>query len=69
MTENLQKSDIQAATGLTGLELLQAAFIVLKLLHVINWSWWWVLAPTWIPIGLILIFLAIAFLVAVAHRD
>ncbi len=27
--------------------LLQVAFIVLKLCKVINWSWWWVLAPTW----------------------
>lgn len=28
--------------------LLQIAFIVLKLCKVINWSWLWVLAPTWI---------------------
>jgi len=28
--------------------LLGVAFIVLKLCHVINWSWWWVLAPFWI---------------------
>jgi hypothetical protein len=31
---------------------LQIAFIVLKLCKVIDWSWLWVLAPTWI--GLIL---------------
>ncbi len=31
---------------------LQVAFIVLKLCKVIDWSWWWVLAPTWIPIGI-----------------
>ena len=30
--------------------LLQIAFIVLKLCKVINWSWWWVLAPTWISL-------------------
>ena len=23
-------------------------FVVLKLTHVINWSWWWVLSPLWI---------------------
>ena len=49
--------------GFTGL--LQIAFIVLKLCNVINWSWWWVLAPIWIPLafGLLLIVLgaAIAF--------
>ena len=26
------------------------AFIVLKLCKVIDWSWWWVLAPLWVPI-------------------
>ena len=25
--------------------LLQVAFIAMKLLHVIAWSWWWVCAP------------------------
>jgi hypothetical protein len=27
-------------------------FITLKLCGVIQWSWWWVLAPVWIPIVL-----------------
>jgi hypothetical protein len=27
-------------------------FLVLKLTHVIDWSWWWVTAPLWIPIVL-----------------
>jgi hypothetical protein len=44
--------------------LLQVAFIVLKLCGVIDWSWWWVLAPTWI--GAVLVILVVcAFLVAV----
>lgn len=29
-------------------DLLAVAFIVLKLTKVIDWSWWWVLAPIWI---------------------
>lgn len=41
--------------GFTGL--LTIVFIVLKLTHVINWSWWWVLSPLWIDI--ILVFLII----------
>lgn len=28
------------------LTLLTIVFIVLKLCHVIAWSWWWVLMPT-----------------------
>lgn len=39
--------------GATGLELLQIAFIILKLCGIIDWSWWWVLAPTWASITLI----------------
>ena len=35
------------STGLSLLDLLAVAFIVLKLTHVIDWSWWWVLAPIW----------------------
>lgn len=27
-------------------------FLVLKLCHVINWSWWWVAAPVWLPFSL-----------------
>jgi len=29
---------------------LAIVFIVLKLTGHISWSWWWVLAPTWIPV-------------------
>lgn len=29
--------------------LLTIVFITLKLTSVITWSWWWVLAPIWIP--------------------
>ena len=24
-------------------------FVGLKLLGIINWSWWWVLSPIWLP--------------------
>ena len=29
------------------IDLLTLIFVVLKLVNVINWSWWWVLSPTW----------------------
>lgn len=35
--------------------MLTVLFIGLKLTGYIAWSWWWVLAPTWIPLLLILI--------------
>jgi len=40
-------------------ELLTIAFIVLKLCHVIDWSWWWVLAPMWIPISIVILIVCI----------
>ena len=46
--------------GVTGL--LQVAFIVLKLCGVIDWSWLWVLAPTWISAVLVMLILAIALI-------
>lgn len=38
--------------GIGFLGLLTIVFIVLKLCDVIQWSWWWVLAPSWIPLSL-----------------
>jgi hypothetical protein len=49
--------------GFTGL--LAVAFIVLKLCHVIDWSWLWVLAPIWIPIALVILIGVIFVLYAI----
>lgn len=43
--------------------LLTIAFIVLKLCHVIEWSWWWVLSPIWIEIAVALVLLLIAAII------
>ena len=48
--------------------LLTITFIVLKLCGVIDWSWWWVLAPTWIPISCLLIFIVICVIVKRIRR-
>ena len=34
--------------------LLTIVFVTLKLCKVIAWSWWWILAPMWIPLALVL---------------
>ena len=44
---NNNSSTTSAGIGFCGL--LTIAFIVLKLLNIITWSWLWVLAPIWIP--------------------
>lgn len=33
---------------------LTLVFIVLKLTDQIDWSWWWVLSPLWLPLALVL---------------
>jgi len=33
-------------------------FLILKLTHTIDWSWWWVTAPLWIPLVIVLLFLS-----------
>ena len=45
--------------GIGFLGLLTIVFIVLKLTKYIDWAWWWVLSPLWVPLALILLLLAI----------
>lgn len=49
-------SDNRSGGGIGLGTLLFIIFLVLKLCGVIAWSWWWVTAPLWIPILLIIIF-------------
>ena len=41
--------------GVNFLDVLLIVFIVLKLTNIIDWSWWWVLAPLWMSWILIII--------------
>jgi len=46
--------------------LLTTLFVGLKLTGNIDWSWWWVLSPLWVPLGfsvLILIIVCAIFLI------
>jgi len=44
--------------------LLTIVFIVLKLTHNIDWSWWWVISPIWISISLGIFFMALFVIIA-----
>ena len=52
--------------GLSFLPLLAVAFIVLKLIEKIDWSWWWVLSPILIPGSLVVIGFATYGLICLA---
>ena len=66
MNEN-KSSAASGGVGFCGV--LTIVFIALKLTHVIDWKWVWVLAPSWISVGIGVLFLIIVFLAAVFKGD
>ena len=47
---------LESKTGGIGFfGLLTIVFITLKLTNYIDWSWWWVLSPLWIPFAMIVL--------------
>ena len=50
-------SNNSSSGGMGFADMLAIVFIVLKLCHVIEWSWLWVLSPLWISLilGIIII--------------
>lgn len=77
MTKNLRFSSEQKPVQVTarysgGIGFCSAlflVFLVLKLTSVIDWSWWWITAPLWIPaafgavvLEIIIVLLALAYL-------
>jgi MFS superfamily sulfate permease-like transporter len=60
-----KETSSSSSSGIGFCGLLTVAFVVLKLVHVIGWSWWWVLCPIWIPTGIVVFVLLVIFLVAV----
>lgn len=54
----------QASGGMGCLTVLGLIFVTLKLTGNIDWSWWWVLAPWWAPISLVLAGLIIYLVIA-----
>ena len=51
------------------LEILTIVFVCAKLFGAIAWSWWWVLAPIWIPISIILVVFVIVGTLYVAENN
>ncbi|MCK5625040.1 hypothetical protein KAI04_04310 [Candidatus Pacearchaeota archaeon] len=60
---NENKYNINGGVGFAGL--LSLLFITLKLCDKIDWSWWWVLSPLWIPVGFVL---SIGMIVLVLYK-
>lgn len=48
--------------------ILFVVFLILKLCGTIDWSWWWVTAPLWIPIGLMFLFILGGYVVLEIYK-
>ena len=53
----------ETGIGLSGI--LFVVFLILKLTGYIDWSWWWITAPLWIPFAIAMIFLVFILAVSV----
>ena len=42
--------DIKINFDLSVGTILTIAFVILKLIGIISWSWWWVFSPLWISV-------------------
>jgi hypothetical protein len=47
------------------LTILFVVFLVLKLTGNIDWSWWWVTSPLWLPLVLTFLILSIIFVASI----
>lgn len=49
LTPTTESSAMQIGIG----TILFIVFLTLKLTDTIDWSWWWISAPLWIPAGIV----------------
>ena len=59
MSNNTTSNQIGVGT------LLFIVFLTLKLTNTIDWSWWWITSPLWIP----LVVLGLLVLIVVKSKD
>ena len=60
------KASASASGGVGFLGLLFLVFLVLKLTHVIDWSWWWITAPLWGGFALFLLLVILFIIIGIA---
>ena len=47
--------------------ILQVVFIILKLVHAIDWPWWLVLLPLWIYLGILVLVFIVTFIMEILN--
>lgn len=58
-----KKIVVQSSEGIGLGGLVFILFLALKLLGKIDWSWWWVTSPLWLPITFVFGCIAVFFVV------
>lgn len=69
----MSNNNSSSSGGIGFLGVLTIVFIVLKLVpddngHIIDWSWWWVLSPLWIPFAILLVVIIIGGLMVARKK-
>ena len=54
--------------GVGVIGIVQIVFVILKLCGLINWSWWAVLIPLWIDLGIIALFVIIYMIIDIRSK-
>jgi membrane protein YdbS with pleckstrin-like domain len=63
MDKNDKEGKVVGSSGISLGLLLTIIFVILKLTHVVDWNWWWIFAPLWLPVVFVaIIFFMIVFL-------
>jgi len=56
-------SDNNSSSGVGLSTLIFIVFLVLKLTDVIDWSWWWVTAPLWISLLIVVLIFIVGVII------
>ena len=69
-TLNINKNEKKSVDfgNINFLEALFLLFLGLKLGNVIDWSWWWVFSPIWIPLAAIGIFIIVFVIILIVKN-
>lgn len=65
MKNSVNISSSSKSSGIGFIGALTIAFIILKLLNIIKWSWLWVLSPLWISTALVVLLIIVLFIWAI----
>ena len=64
----MNRNSERLGSGLTVPTIVTLVFVILKLCHVIDWRWIWVLAPIWMTFALAMLVLFVVVLIEAIRR-